>query len=128
VRLLLDTCTFLWIVADDPALSDKARQAFTDAANDVFFSAVSAWEIAIKHRLGKLPLPQPPEEFVPEYRSRHQISPLALEEEAALQLSRLPPHHRDPFDRMLICQAIHHGCAILSPDPDIRRYPVRTLW
>ena len=67
MRLLLDTCTFLWIVGGDAALSDRVRQAFVDPENEVFLSAASAWEIAVKHRLGRLPLPAPPEEFVPEH-------------------------------------------------------------
>lgn len=128
MRLLLDTCTFLWIVADDPALSPQARRAFQDPANEVFLSAVSAWEIAVKNRLGKLPLPQPSQQFVPEHRIRHQIDALPLGEEAVLHLPKLPEHHRDPFDRMLICQAIHDGLIILTPDPAIHAYPVRSLW
>ena len=128
MKLLLDTCTFLWIVAGAPELSDRARRAFTAPDNEVYLSAVSAWEIAVKHGLGRLPLPTPPSDFVPEMRGRHGIAPLALSEEAALLLGKLPSNHRDPFDRMLICQASVGGLVLLTPDEQIASYPVRTLW
>ena len=128
MRLLLDTCTFLWIVADDPALSDAARADFQDPSNEVFLSAVSAWEIALKHGLGRLPLPEPPDRFVPAQRERHGIEPLPLSETASVALARLPALHRDPFDRMLVCHALAEGLALLTPDPEIRRYPVLTRW
>jgi len=128
VRILLDTCTFLWIIGDAPELSNRARELFIDPANDVFLSAVSAWEISVKHGLGRLPLPEPPEKFIPFQRERHGIEALPLEEEATLYLNRLPSSHRDPFDRMLICQAIVHGMVILTPDELVTQYPVRSLW
>ncbi len=128
MKLLLDTCTFLWIVAGAPELSDRARIEFTAPDNEVFLSAVSAWEIAVKHGLGRLPLPAPPSDFVPEMRRRHGIAPLPLSEEAALFLGKLPGNHRDPFDRMLICQATVEGLVLLTPDEQITSYPVRTLW
>jgi PIN domain nuclease of toxin-antitoxin system len=128
MKLLLDTCTFLWIISDDPALSEEARSAFSDPANEVYLSAVSVWEIAIKHALKRLPLPEAPDRFIPSQRTRHAIQPLPLEEEAVLHLSRLPEYHRDPFDRMLVCQAIAHGLTLLTPDEAIRQYPVRTVW
>jgi len=128
VRLLLDTATFLWIIGDAPELSAAARERFRDPGNEVYLSAVSAWEIAVKHALGRLPLPSAPATLVPEARAAHGIEPLPLDEEAALQLGSLPPVHRDPFDRMLVCQAIIHGMALLTPDETIRRYPVRVLW
>ncbi len=128
MRILLDTCTFLWIIGDAPELSNRARELFIDPANDVFLSAVSAWEISVKHGLGRLSLPEPPEKFIPFQRERHGIEALPLEEEATLYLNRLPSSHRDPFDRMLICQAIVHGMVILTPDELVTQYPVRSLW
>jgi PIN domain nuclease of toxin-antitoxin system len=128
VRLLLDTCTFLWIVGGAKDLSGEARRAFADPANDVLLSAVSAWEISVKHRLGRLPLPTPPDTFLPAQRTAHGIEPLPLDEEAALQVAKLPELHRDPFDRMLVAQAIVGGLVLLTPDDYIREYPVRTLW
>jgi PIN domain nuclease of toxin-antitoxin system len=128
VRILLDTCTFLWIAGGAPELSSRAREAFVDPANDVLLSAVSAWEIAIKHRLGRLPLPESPEVFVPQQRANHGIERLDLDEEAALHVAKLPDLHRDPFDRMLVAQALAGGLVLLTPDEAIRRYPVRTIW
>jgi PIN domain nuclease of toxin-antitoxin system len=128
VRLLLDTCTFLWIVAGAKDLSPRAREAFVDPANDVLLSAASAWEIAVKHRLGRLPLPAPPEDFVPAQRTAHGIEPLPVDEEAALHVAKLPDLHRDPFDRLLVAQALVGGMVLLTPDESIREYPVRTLW
>lgn len=128
MRLLLDTCAFLWVLGGARELSPRAREAFADPANDVFLSAASAWEIAVKHRLGKLPLPAPPEEFVPAQRIAHGIEALPLDEEAALHVAKLPDLHRDPFDRMLIAQALVGGLVLVTPDDPIRQYPVRTLW
>jgi PIN domain nuclease of toxin-antitoxin system len=128
MRLLLDTCTFLWIVGGAKELSSRARSAFADPANEVFLSAASAWEIAVKHRLGKLPLPADPAEFVPAQRAAHGIEPLAVEEESALHIAKLPDLHRDPFDRMLVAQALVGGLVLVTPDDTIRRYPVRILW
>jgi PIN domain nuclease of toxin-antitoxin system len=128
VNILLDTCTFLWIVSGSAELSDTARRLFTDPGNDVYLSAASSWEIIVKNKLGKLPLPEPPHEFIKKWRARHEIDPLSLDEAAVLQLSRLPEYHKDPFDRILICQAIAGSMVILTPDPRITRYPVRTDW
>lgn len=124
----MDTATFLWAVNDAPEFSEGAREIFADPENDIYLSAVSAWEIAVKSALGKLPLPEPPGRFVPTQRKQHGIDPLQLDEEAALHLSRLPLLHKDPFDRMLVCQAIVNHLVILTPDELIHQYPVRTIW
>lgn len=128
MRILLDTCTFLWLVTDEPALSDAARDAFTDIENEVYLSAVSTWEIAVKYALGRLSLPVPPAQYVPDQRTRHEIAFLPLHEEPTLSLKRLPRIHKDPFDRMLICQALVHDLVILTPDPLISQYTVGTMW
>ena len=128
MKILLDTCTFLWIITEARELSGRARELFIDPANDVYLSAVSTWEIAIKHALGRLSMPEPPHRFIPVQRELHRIAPLPLEEEATLYLSRLPKYHRDPFDRMLVCQAIVHGMSMLTPDELVVQYPVRSLW
>jgi len=128
MKLLLDTCTFLWIVTGDASLSASARELFSDPSNEAFLSSVSAWEIAVKHNLGKLPLPRPPFALVPEERQRHDIQPLSLDEAAALFCAKLPELHKDPFDRMLVCQAIVGGLTLLTPDPLITQYPVATTW
>lgn len=128
MRVLLDTCTALWIAIDAAKLSKRARELFQDPVNEVFLSAVSTWEISLKYALGKLPLPEPPDIVVPEIRRHGRMESLPLGEDATLQLFRLPALHRDPFDRMLICQAIVGGMTIVTPDDEIRRYPVPTAW
>jgi len=128
VRILLDTATFLWTVTDAPDLSDDARALFVGPRNEIYLSSVSTWEIAIKNSLGKLPLPEPPAKFVPAQCKQHGIDSLSLDEEATLHLTRLPVLHKDPFDRMLVCQAIVHHFVILTLDELISQYPVRTTW
>jgi PIN domain nuclease of toxin-antitoxin system len=128
VKLLLDTCSFLWVVGDSPQLSRRARALFQSPEHEVFLSAASAWEIAIKHALGRLPLPDVPARFLPEMREAHGIAPLPIDEESALHTSRLPALHRDPFDRLLVGQAIVHGLTILTPDPLVTQYPALTIW
>ncbi len=128
MKILLDTCTFLWIVSDSPELSEVSRILFREPSNEVYLSAVSVWEISVKYTSGKLPLPQKPEKYIPHQREKHMVDPLALDENSVLQLSRLPRLHKDPFDRMLICQAINHGMVILTPDELITQYPVASKW
>lgn len=128
MKILLDTCTFVWIITDADELSTTARQLFVDPENEVYLSVVSIWEILVKLSLGRLPLPEPPERFIPKQRERHGIAALALEEPAPLYLYKLPSLHKDPFDRMLVCQAIQHEHTLLTPDPLITQYPIRTVW
>ena len=128
MKLLLDTCTFLWLTKGREELSPTVIDAFSDPKNEVYLSAVSAWEISVKYRLGKLLLPISPDEFIPKERKRHFITSLDLTEEDTLHLCKLPSTHKDPFDRMLICQAIERSLTILTPDPLIIQYPIRTLW
>ena len=128
MRLLLDTCSFLWWCTGSASVPRRVRDQVADPENEVWLSVVSCWEIALKHALGKLVLPEPPELFIPEARRKLGLDTLPLEEGSPLHLNRLPPIHRDPFDRMLVCQAIEHGLALVTPDPEIRQYPVRTVW
>jgi PIN domain nuclease of toxin-antitoxin system len=127
MRILLDTCEFLWLVAGDSKLSSKTAAIIRDPQNEVFLSVVSFWEISLKCSLGKLPLPQPPAEFIPSQREKHFIASLPLDEAAVAELSGLPALHRDPFDRMLVCQAKAHGFTLASSDAAIRQYPVVLL-
>ena len=128
MKLLLDTCTFLWLTMGSNELSSNAVDAFTDPKNEVYLSAVSAWEINVKYRLKKLSLPLSPDQFIPKERKRHLVTSLNLTEQDTLHLYKLPTPHKDPFDRMLICQAIEHSLIILTPDPLITQYPIRYLW
>lgn len=128
MRILLDTAPLLWLAADAPELSGPAREAVLDPDATVYLSPVSAWEIAVKHQLGRLPLPERPQTLVPAIRDAYAIESLPLQEEAVLYVDRLPDVHRDPFDRMLVCQAIAHGLTLATPDETIRGYPVSVLW
>lgn len=128
MKLLLDTCTFLWIISNDAELSKPARSLFEQPENDVFLSVVSFWEINVKYKLGKLPLPMSPQQYIPLQRERHGIDSLALQESDIGHLLSLPEIHKDPFDRMLVCQAIQGGMTLLTPDPQIQNYPVKTIW
>ncbi len=128
MRLLLDTHTFLWMITDDPSLSGTARALIAAADNDVWLSAASSWEISIKYGLGKLPLPEEPDRYLPRMRQRSGVEILPIEEAEVCQIHRLPAIHRDPFDRLLIAQANCHGLVIVTDDPIIVRYPVQTIW
>ena len=128
MKLLADTCTFLWLAANHPRLSPAALAACRDPGNLVYLSALSALEISIKHRLGRLPLPEPPGRYVVSRREWLEIRPLPLDENAAAHEALLPPHHRDPFDRALIAQAIRGGMTIVTPDRAFSRYPAPLLW
>lgn len=128
MKVLLDTCTFLWLVVESPQMSRRAIEIIQAPHNEVYLSAASAWEIALKYARGRLPLPLPPERLVPAQREAHGIAPLTVDEESTLHLSRLPRLHGDPFDRLLVSQAIVHGLTILTPDPLVSQYPARTLW
>ena len=127
MTILLDTVDFLWFVSGNPKLSPRSKQEITNPQNEVFLSVVSLWEIIIKYALGKLPLPQPPEIYVPAQRERHRIDALNLEESSVRLLAKLPRLHRDPFDRMLICQAQDKGMRLASSDPAMRPYAVTLL-
>ena len=127
MKILLDTSEFLWLISGDAKLSANVSAAIRDPDNQVFLSTVSFWEVSVKHHLGKLPLPQPPAQFIPAQRENHLIASLALNETAVAQLDGLPALHRDPFDRMLVCQAQAHGLTLASSDPLIRQYPVALL-
>jgi len=128
VKLLLDTCTFLWIVDQHQHLSPRAVALFESADNEVYLSAASAWEIATKYAQRRLALSEAPERYVPAQREAHGIFSLPIDEESTMHGARLPFLHRDPFDRFLVGQAIVHGMTILTPDPIIARYPARTMW
>ena len=128
MKLLVDTCVFLWLAADDPELSATAKEVCRDPANAVYMSALSAWEIAIKHRIGRLPLPEPPQQYVRSRREWLRLEPLPFDEMAAAHDAQLPTLHRDPFDRGLVSQAILNGMTIVTPDEMIASYPAPVIW
>ncbi len=128
MKILLDTCSFLWISLEPEKISDQAMSAFKNPANTIFLCSVTSWEIGIKFHLGKLVLPAAPEIFIPTERKSHKMISLKLAEKDSFHLSKLPDIHKDPFDRILICQAIENGLTILTSDRYIQQYPIKTLW
>lgn len=127
MRLLLDTHIFLWYISGDSRLPPTLRTTIQDSANEVFLSVASVWEACIKHHLGKLPLPETPGTYLPEQRQRHLVASLPIEERALRHLAGLPPLHRDPFDRVLICQAIEGAMTLVTMDEAVRVYPIAVL-
>ena len=128
MKLLLDACTFLWVLGGTADVPGRVAEAFRAPDNEVYLSAASVWEIVIKHASGRLVLPRPPDQLIPVERDARAILPLPIDEESALHVSRLPDLHRDPFDRILVAQAIVHGLTIVTPDPLVLQYPARTMW
>lgn len=128
MRLLLDTHVFLWWVLDDARLSQAARGVIGDRDSEVLISAASALEIAMKAQRGRLRLPQPPGRFVPRQVHANGFQPLPVRLEHALRVSTLPDHHRDPFDRLLIAQALEDRLVLVTADKQFERYPVRVIW
>ncbi len=128
MRALLDTHTFLWWNTDDPQLSSTVRTLIADGNNEIFLSAASAWEMAIKTARGRLSLPDAPEKFVAERLAAHQFQGLPIQISHALQGYSLPEFHRDPFDRLLIAQSQLERMPILTSDDIFARYQVEVIW
>jgi PIN domain nuclease of toxin-antitoxin system len=127
MRILLDTHIFLWFISGDTQLSTDVRDAIREPDNEIYLSAVSVWEVIVKYQLGKLPLPEHPETYLPKQRDLHQIASLSLDENSVVKLAELPLLHRDPFDRMLICQALQNGLIVATVDSAVRAYPVSVM-
>jgi len=127
MKLLLDTHVFLWWISRDPRLSPPALEAISGRANEVMLSVVSSWEISTKYALGRLQLGQEPARLIPRMVRKHQLGVLNLKLSHTLALSSLPPNHGDPFDRMLVCQALDEGLTMVSGDAMVARY-LQVLW
>lgn len=127
MRILLDTQCWLWMAAFPEKLSPRTRELVEDERHELYLSAASAWEIAIKHSLGKLQLPESPERYVMNRCDRLRTEPLPIDHAHALRVATLPPHHRDPFDRLLVAQAQIEGLPILTSDQVFGRYDVDLL-
>ena len=128
MRLLIDTHALLWWLSDDPALPASARKYLARAANTILVSAATAWEIATKFRIGKLPGAADLLSDFSGYLARERFEPLPISADDAVRAGLLPGPHRDPFDRMLIAQAQGENLAILSNDSAFDAYRVRRLW
>ncbi len=128
MKLLLDTCTFLWMSTNEDSLSTIARSAITDPANRRFLSSISVMELAIKTKLRKLVLHAPLEQVVHEGMRRGVVEELPVAIEHSLAVARLPLLHRDPFDRLLIAQSQVEGMPLVTNDAAIRQYAVQIIW
>ena len=128
MKLLLDTSAFLWWITDSDLLSRRAREVIGDGENETWFSAVSGWEIVIKAGLGRVALPEEPAHFIPRQLSLNAFQILPIHLRHALRVSSLPAIHRDPFDRLLVAQALVEELTIITSDSHIVSYPVSCLW
>lgn len=127
MRLLLDTHVWLWMVAEPERLSRRVRGLLGDADHDVLLSAAAVWEIGIKYATGKLKLVSPPSTFVPIHIERSGVRPLPVTVAHALRASDLPMHHRDPFDRLMVAQALEDGVTLVTADDRLAKYGAETL-
>lgn len=125
--VLVDTHVWLWMLASPERLSSTARRVVSSPSNEVFVSAASAWEIAIKHQLGRITLPEPPAKYVPAKIVASGCTALPIEVGHTLRAGALPPHHRDPFDRILIAQAQMAGLPLVTSDRAIGAYEVERI-
>jgi PIN domain nuclease of toxin-antitoxin system len=128
MRLLLDTHTFLWLVEGSPNLSPAAKAAFADPANQLFLSAASVWELAIKIGNRKLSLADPLDIFITRWTAAYQLDPLSVQFAHAHTVARLALHHKDPFDRLLIAQAMVEGMSVATSDSKFAPYGVPLVW
>jgi PIN domain nuclease of toxin-antitoxin system len=128
MRALLDTHVFLWWILDQPRLSPRARDLICDGTSELFFSAASGWEIAIKAQLGKIKLPDDPLKFTLGQLEINAFTELPVRLAHALQVATLPALHRDPFDRLLVAQSQVEHLPLVSADPLVARYDVQVIW
>lgn len=122
MKVLLDTHVWLWMQAEPEKLGSLALELIEEGSNELLFSAASAWEIAIKVSAGKLNLPEPVSRYVPSRMQSSGVSALAVSHAHAAGVAELPKHHRDPFDRLLVAQALAEGVPILSSDMQFDKY------
>ncbi|XXT15907.1 type II toxin-antitoxin system VapC family toxin [Sorangium sp. So ce429] len=128
MKLLLDTHVWLWAVLTPERIATAARHAIEDPHNTLLISAASAWEISVKHANGKLPLPEAPETLVPRAIAALEAIELPVTARHAISSAALPYHHRDPFDRLLVAQALCEGAALVTVDELLTRYGATMLW
>ena len=128
MKSLLDTHSFLWFIGGDARLSAPARQTIENVSNDLFLSAASLWEVSIKVSLGKLNLGAPFGELVPEELARQRIAVLPIEMAHLNAVATLPFHHRDPFDRLIVAQALTEKMPVIGVDESFDAYGVQRIW
>jgi PIN domain nuclease of toxin-antitoxin system len=125
---LLDTHIFLWWLYESSRLSVRVRGILEDESNTLLFSSASVCELIIKIQSGKLRIPEEPEDFIVKRLALHSMESLSVKLEHALRVNTLPTYHKDPFDRMLVAQALSEELPIITADPQIARYPVEVIW
>ena len=128
MKYLLDTHTFLWWNLDDPQLSLQSREIISNGENEIFISAASAWEIAIKTAKGRLVLPEEPAQYLANRMSQYYFQALPVQISHAVQVYGLPSHHADPFDRLLVAQCQLEGMPLISKDEDFQAYDLEVIW
>ncbi|HWZ45135.1 MAG TPA: type II toxin-antitoxin system VapC family toxin [Candidatus Saccharimonadales bacterium] len=128
MKYLLDTSIFLWSLDAFHNLNQEAQELLTTGAGEIYLSSVSSWEIAIKWGIGKLKLPGPPGSLIPSALSNLSIRTLPMTHSHAFAVADLPPHHSDPFDRMLIAQARSEDMVLLTSDRAFEKYKIKMLW
>ena len=127
-KYLLDTHTWLWWHLDPDKLGSRAYNIIEDGSSNIYFSVVSAWEIVIKHGLQKLSLPLPPREYVPKRLEKSYMDILQIQLAHVLHIQKLPQHHKDPFDRLLIAQAQTEKLTLISCDQQFEPYELDLIW
>ena len=128
MKYLLDTHTFLWWCLGAEQLSARARDIISDGRNEIYFSAASAWEIAIKTARGRLTLPEEPGRYIANRMNQHRFLALPVQISHALGVYGLPSHHADPFDRLLIAQCLMESMPLVTKDEQIKKYKVVVVW
>jgi len=128
MKFLLDTNVFLWGLSAEEKLNSRAREVLKDPSSELYFSAAASWEIAIKFALGSLPLPKRPSEYIPNALRLWAVHALDITHEHAFLAGELPGHHRDPFDRLLIAQAITEQMTPLTADRTLQKYKVDLIF
>ena len=128
MKILIDTPCWLWMQVEPEKLGSRARAAIQDQGNELYLSAASAWEIALKHTLGRLNLPMTPAEYVPSRMARTDTKPLPVSAEHALRVAALPMLHRDPIDRLLVAQCQVDGLHLLTAERQFRAYAINVIW
>jgi PIN domain nuclease of toxin-antitoxin system len=128
VKYLLDSMTWPWSIYSVEKINPRCLEILENGREEIYFSAATAWEVSIKARLGKLRLPGPPAQCIPAFMAKQDLRPLPVTQLHAVKVYDLPPHHADPFDRLIIAQAITEEMTVLTADRDFKRYPVNIVW
>ncbi len=127
MKFLLDTCTFLWLTSDPARLSDRATESLNGATN-LYLSDASVWEICLKWQAGKFKFPTPPRTWCEDQISVWNLESVNIQRSHMFRVTELPTHHKDPFDRLIVAQALEENLVIVTPDAHIGSYPVHVVW